>query len=256
MKIITGILLLLLLVSLACETEPTLFTGPYHVRFTESVLTEKESYSPIIPLSVHLVSPALEEDITINYEISGSARENIDYRILDTRGSVVIKKGKYFSFINVKLLNNANNILRSQDLIITLASTSNGAVRIGQSDGGIGKKYTLTIKDDCILGGSYAGRRGSVSQPVTITSTDCEKYILSNWNINLFSTTTPMDLNFTDNGDNTLTIPEQEEQNIQDDFATIIGNGVVDPITGAIIMTITLMDFDGKPKITINYTRN
>lgn len=256
MKSRIGISLLPLLVLLACETEPRIFTGPYHVRFTELVLTEKESYTPIIPLSVHLVSPALEEDITINYEISGSARENIDYKILDTRGSVVIKKGKYFGFINVKLLNNANNILRSQDVIITLTSTSQGSVRVGQSDGGIGKKYTLTIKDDCILGGSYAGRRGSVSQPVTITSNDCEKYILSNWNINLFNTTTPMDLVFTDNGDNTLTIPEQEEQNIQEDFATIKGNGVVDPITGAIIMTIALMDFNGQPKITINYTRN
>lgn len=256
MKTIIAISLLSLVVLISCETEPILFKGPYHVRFTESLLTEKESYSPIIPLSVHLVSPALEEDITINYEISGTARENIDYKILDTRGSVVIKKGKYFGFINVKLINNANNILRSQDLVITLASTTNGSVRIGQSDGGIGKKYTITITDDCILGGSYLGRRGNVSQPVAITSTDCEKYVLSNWNINLFSTTTPMDLTFTDNGDNTLTIPEQEEQMIQEDFATIKGTGVVDPVTGAIIMNITLVDFDGKPTITVNYIRN
>lgn len=256
MKTIIAISLLSLVVLISCETEPILFKGPYHVRFTESLLTEKESYSPIIPLSVHLVSPALEEDITINYEISGTARENIDYKILDTRGSVVIKKGKYFGFINVKLINNANNILRSQDLVITLASTTNGSVRIGQSDGGIGKKYTITINDDCILGGSYLGRRGNVSQPVTITSTDCEKYNLSNWNINLFSNPVPMDLTFTDNGDNTLTIPEQEEQTIQEDFATIRGTGVVDPVTGAIIMSITLVDFEGSPTITVNYTRN
>ncbi len=256
MRFRINISLILLLALLACETAPRLFTGPYYVRFTESALTEKESFSPIIPISVHLVSPALEKDITINYAISGNARENIDYSIGETRGSVVIKKGEYFGYINVKLINNANNILRSQDVVFTLISTSDESVQVGQSEGGIGKKYTLTIKDDCILGGTYSGTRGGDSKSVTITSTDCERYVLSNWNINLFSNTTPMDLVFTDNGDNTLTIPEQEEQNISKDFATIQGSGVVDPVTGAIIMTITLVDFDKQPKITLYLTRN
>ena len=65
-----------------------------------------------------------------------------------------------------------------------------------------------------------------------------------------------MDLRFIDNGDNTLTIPEQEEENLDQELATIKGNGVVDPVTGSIIMNITLVDFENQPIITINYNRN
>lgn len=239
-----------------CETETRLFTGPYYVRFTESGFSTKESYTPIISIQVHLVSPALEEDVTVFYDISGDARESIDYEILGTPGSVKIKKGEYFGVIEVKLINNSNNIIRSQEVLFTLISTSGGDLLAGQDGGGIGKKFSLTIVDDCILGGSYLGKRGNVSVPVTITSIDCEKYVLSNWNINLFSTSTPMDLTFVDNGDNTLTIPEQEEENITEEFATIKGDGVIDPVSGSIIMNITLVDFEDQPIITLNLTRN
>jgi hypothetical protein len=256
MKKIAPPFLFSLLVLFGCETEPRLFTGPYHVRFTEDGLTTKESNTQLISIEVHLVAPALDEDLTIFYSIDGSARENIDYTILETRGSLIIKKGEYFGEIQVKLINNSNNIIRSQELLLTLLSTTNGNVQVGQDEGGIGKAYSLSIVDDCILGGSYLGKRGNVSAPVTITSQDCEKYDLSNWNINLFATTTPMDLTFIDNGDNTLTIPEQEEENISEEFATIKGTGVVDPLTGTIILTITLVDFEGQPIITLTYNRN
>jgi hypothetical protein len=256
MKRYAAIFLFLLALIVGCETEPLIFTGPYHVRFTESSLTAKESYTPVIPIEVHLVAPALEEDVTIFYDITGSARENIDYQILETRGSVKIKKGEYFGVINVMLINNSNNIIRSQELLLTLNSASGGNLSVGQNEGGIGKTFSLTIVDDCILGGDYLGKRGGVSSPVTITSQDCEKYILSNWNINLFATSTPMNLTFVDNGDNTLTIPEQEEENITPELATIKGNGVVDPVTGSIIMNITLADFEDQPIITLNLTRN
>jgi hypothetical protein len=256
MKRIASILLFFSAFILGCETEPRLFTGPYHVRFTEPSFTTKESYTPTISIQVHLVSPALEEDVTIFYDIAGSARENIDYEILETRGSVTIEKGEYFGVIEVKLINNANNILRSQELLLTLNSATGGDLQVGQNEGGIGKTFALTIVDDCILGGSYLGKRGSTSTPVTITSQDCEKYILSNWNINVFASSTPMDLTFIDNGDNTLTIPEQEEENIDEEFATIKGDGVVDPVTGAIIMNITLEDIEDQPTVTLNLTRN
>ena len=239
----------------ACENEPRIFTGPYHVRFTEVSRTEKESFSETIRIEVHLVAPALTEELNINYEITGTARENVDYTIQGTRGSVQIDQGEYRGYIDVKLINNANNILRSQDLIFTLVSTSNGDVRVGQSEGGIGKKYSLTIQDDCILGGSYLAGRGAPTRPVTVTSQDCERYVLSNWNIDLFTSTTPMDLFFVDNGDNTITIPEQEEENISEDFATIRGSGIVDPTTGAIVLTIVLVDFDDQPQITLRMNR-
>jgi hypothetical protein len=256
MKKLASIFLLLLTILSGCETERILFKGPYHVRFTESSLTTKESNTQLISIEVHLVSPALDEDITIFYTINGSARENIDYTILETRGSLVIKKGEYVGVIDVQLINNANNIIRSQELLLTLTSTTNNVIQVGQSEGGIGKQFSLTIVDDCILGGEYIGTRSGASAPVSITSDDCEKYVLSNWNINLFSTSTPMDLTFVDNGDNTLTIPEQEEQNIDDELATIKGTGVVDPLTGTIIMNITLVDFENQPTVTLTYNRN
>lgn len=257
MRIVTllyaGIIMVFLV---GCETDPRIFTGPYHVRFTENSQAEKESSTRIIKISVHLVAPALEEELNIAYDISGSARENIDYTILGTRGSVQIDAGNYFGYIEVKLINNANNILRSQDIVFTLRSTNAGSLGVGQGEGGIGRQYTLTINDDCILGGEYLAGRGTPATPVAITSQDCEKYTLSNWNINLFTTTTPMDLEFVDNGDNSLTIPEQEEENIDEDFATIRGTGVVDPVSGKIILTITLMDFEEQPTITLNLVRN
>jgi hypothetical protein len=244
------------LVMVACETEPRIFTGPYHVRFTDASLVEKESLTATIKISVHLVAPALEEELNISYDIGGTARENVDYVILGTRGAVQIEQGKYFGYIEVKLINNANNILRSQDVVFTLRATNQSGLTLGQGAGGIGKKYTLTIIDDCILGGSYLAGRGTPNAPVTITSQNCETYTLSNWNINLFTSTTPMDLTFFDNGDNTLTIPEQEEENISEDLATIRGTGVVDPVTGKIILSITLVDFDEQPQLTLNITRN
>ncbi len=87
---------------------------------------------------------------------------------------------------------------------------------------------------------------------ITITSSDCETYLLSNWNINVFNSSTPMDLIFIDNGDNTLTIPQQEEETLNTEFATIKGTGVVDPLTRKIILTITLVDFN-EEQVTITY---
>jgi len=256
MKRLAIVLFSFLPLFLGCETERILFSGPYHVRFSESALSIKESNTQVIVIETHLVAPALSDDLTIFYSIAGSARENVDYIILEPRGSITIKKGEYFGAIQVQLINNSNNIIRSQDVELTLDATTDSNITVGQGDGGIGKKYKLTIVDDCILGGNYIGTRGSVSSPVTVSSNDCEKYTLSNWNINIFSDTTPMDLIFVDNGDNTLTIPEQEEENISQELATIKGNGVVDPVNGTIILNVTLVDFDGQPTFTLTYNRN
>ena len=250
-------LYILLLVFSACETDLVIFTGPYFVRFTEAAQTEKESFSKPIEIEVHNAGPALEEDITITYKISGSAREGVDYTIVNERRKVIIKKGEYVGKIKINLINNANNILRSQDLVFTLESVSGGNLQIGQGESFMGKTFTFTIVDDCILGGTYLGARGSSTLPnITITSSDCETYTLSNWNINIFSSSTEMDLKFIDNGDNTLTIPQQEEENLNEDMATIKGSGVIDPTTRKIMMTIILVDFDKQPEFSITLTPN
>jgi len=234
-----------------CETERIIFKGPYFVRFTESSRTEKESFSKIIDIEIHQSEPVLEEDITITYSIGGDAREGIDYVILGERGKVEIAQGEYFGNVQIQLINNANNIIRSQEITFTIESVSTDQLQVGQDESAIGKTYTFTIVDDCILGGTYIGQRGSPNvTDITVTSSDCETYRLSNWNINVFSTDTEMDLTFIDNGDNTLTIPQQEEENLSEELATIRGVGIVDPITRQIIMTITLVDFEDQPEVS------
>src|SRR6478609_3405851 len=153
----TTLLLILLFIALGCETEKILFNGPYHVRFTEENITKKESFSEPIKIEVHLVGLPLSEDITINYGITGSAREGIDYTIANAQNTITIKKGEYFGYIEVQLINNANNILRSQDVIFTLQSASDSKLEVGQGPSAIGKTFSLTIQDDCILAGTYSG---------------------------------------------------------------------------------------------------
>jgi len=240
----------------SCETEKIIFRGPYHVRFTESAAYNKESFTSPIDIEVHLVGPAVEEDLTLGYTIGGSAREGVDYIILEERKKIRIPAGEYFGNIKIQLINNANNILRSQDIIFTLLTTNKDKLEVGQGSSAIGKAFTFTIFDDCILGGTYTGERvdgGNVYGNISITSQDCETYILSDWNMDVFQGGSVMDLKFVDNGDNTLTIPEQEEENIVKEFATIRGSGVVDPVTREIIMTVILVDVEKQPEVSIIY---
>ena len=138
-----------------------------------------------------------------------------------------------------------------------MQTTNRDGLEIGQCTSAIGRTYTFTIFDYCILGGTYTGRRTATStayEDLTVTSQDCETYTLSNWNIDVFSSSQEMDLTFVDNGDNTLTIQDQEESNLPDDQATIRGTGVVDPVTRQIIMKITLVDFEDSPEVSFTLT--
>ena len=255
----TFFLFLVIALILGCRNDSFIFTGPYFVRFTEFSLTQKESYSKPIPIEVHNGGPALDKDMTIGYTISGNAREGVDYTIIAPRGLVTIKKGEFFGYIQVQLINNANNILRSQDIVFTLNTVNTSERQIGQDVSGIGKSFTLTILDDCILGGTYSGQKDAISVPVenlTITSQDCEEYTLSNWDLGFFNFTATRDLVFIDNGDNTLTIPEQKESTLPADLATIRGSGIVDPVTRKIVMMITLVDFQNQPVVSFALTPN
>lgn len=240
-KISSLTFIFILLISIACENEKRIFNGPYFVRFTDTDLTEKESHSSVIKLQVHTGGPTPKSDVTINYSISGSAREGTDYNIIGTRGKVKIKSGEYFGSIDIQLINNSNNILRSQDVILTLMTIENGSdLQVGQGQGQIGKVFTLVIQDDCILGGDYYGLDDDSDVPtddITISSLNCEEYTLSNWNIGPIVLSS-RDLTFIDNGDNTLTIPLQEETTFEQDSAMIDGFGVVDPVTRELSFTV------------------
>jgi hypothetical protein len=257
MKRIYHYIFLISIIVLSCETKPILFNGPYFIRFTDDKLTEKESYYKPVKIQVHNAGPVPTEDITINYDIKGTAREGIDYKIAgEEPGKVTIKKGEYFGYIEVQLINNANNILREQNIILTLLNSNNKEIKIGQGESAIGKTFTLTIQDDCILSGYYSASRSAFSIPytdITFTSEDCITYLVSNWNIDIFDYPLDSDLIFIDNGDNTLTIPEQEEENLEEDKATIKGTGFVNPLNGEITFTIALVDSPDKAPIKILY---
>jgi len=250
----TGALILLIIIT-SCETEPVIFRGPYHVRFTEPSAYDKESFSKPIDIQVHVAGPAPTEELTVGYLIEGNAREGVDYVILDERKKVRIAAGEYFGNIRIQLLNNANNILRSQHIVFTLISANQDNLEIGQGASAIGKAFTFTIFDDCILGGTYTGQRvGGVNtyEDISITSQDCITYLLSDYNLD-FLQGGEMDLTFIDNGDNTLTIPDQEEEALDEEIATIRGSGVVDPVTREILIKVIFIDVENKPEFSFVY---
>ncbi|CAN5244287.1 hypothetical protein BH23BAC1_BH23BAC1_13160 [soil metagenome] len=254
---ISLVAILIIFASSACEPEETIFEGPYHVRFTEAEGAARESFNKPIKISVHLVGPQRPEPITVYYSVDGDAREGVDYEILGNKGSVTIPANQSFGYIDIRLINNANNILDQQEVIFTITGVTPENIQIGRSkDGIIGKTTTFTIFDDCILSGYYVGTRGrdfpSISG-IKITSTDCNEYLLSNWDVYIFSFPTRRNLTFIDNGDNTLTIPEQEEQTLPDDLATISGTGSVNPLTGVITLNITLQDFEDSPTEIVTF---
>lgn len=236
------------LAAIGCEEQDLnrTFEGPYFVRFTDSTLAFKESYSQPIAVRVHNAGPVQNQAITVNYTVSGSAREGKDYSIVGTKGTVVIPANKSFGEISVKLINNANNILESQLLTFTLTGVQPSSLQVGfGKDNAVGRKLSLTIQDDCLFGGLYTGsarvRNQNVSvRDVEITSTNCKDYTVSNWNIGLdnfiifgnstlfgFQATKPT-LTFTDNGDNTLTVAPQSNAEFGTSD-TLRGNGAWNP---------------------------
>ena len=236
------------LAAIGCEEQDLnrTFEGPYFVRFTDSTLTVKESNNQPIPIRVHNAGPIQNQAITVNYTVSGSAREGKDYTIVGTKGTVVIPANKSFGEISVKLINNANNILESQSLTFTLTSVEPSSLQVGfGKDNAVGRKLSLTIQDECLFGGLYTGsarvRNQNISvRDVEITSTNCKDYTLSNWNIGLdnfilfgnstlfnFQATKPT-LTFIDNGDNTLTVTPQSNAEFGSSD-TLRGNGAWNP---------------------------
>lgn len=245
---IVEVVVLLMLGLAACETSDIdrTFEGPYFVRFTDTTVTYKESYSKPIAIQVHNVGPQLDQPITITYTISGTAREGKEYSIIGTKGTVVIPAKASTGNIMVQLLNNANNILESTSLTFTLTGVQPGTLQVGFGKNNIiGKSLTMTIQDDCLLGGSYTGTQKYGTQTATvssidITSTDCKRYSVSNWNIGIpffsFDAIKPT-LNFTDNGDNSLTVPTQGNPELGA-TDTISGSGAWNPRTRVITLNL------------------
>ena len=240
------------------------FDGPYFVRFTDSSLTYKESYSKVIAINVHNAGPQLSQPITVNYTISGSAREGKDYTIAGTKGVVIIPANQSTGQISLKLINNANNILESKSLVFTLTGVQPSTLQVGLGNSGaLGRQLKFTIQTDCLFGGFYTGSAKFGTQVFTvpnieITSTDCKSYLLSNWNINIpffnFDATMPT-LRFIDNGDNSLTIPGQGNSELGT-TDTLRGNGSWNPRNRVITLNLqTKIRLSTKRDTTLFYTQ-
>jgi hypothetical protein len=229
----------------ACEEQKILFDGPAFVRFTDTTLVYKESIGQPITVQVHIVGKPVNKAVTVNYTVGGTAREGRDYIIEGTKGVVTIPANRYFGTITVRLINNANNILDSQNIVFTLTDVSVPELQVGFGrNNQIGKSLTLTVQDDCLLSGFYTGtRQGSnlAVNNIEISSLNCREYTVSNWNIDLFNfNAIKARINFIDNGDNTLTIPTQVSPDLAAPYDTLTGTGLWNPQTRAIRLNIRL----------------
>jgi hypothetical protein len=239
----------------ACEEQKILFEGPTFVRFTDTTLTFKESIGQPIDVKVHIVGKPLSQAVTVNYTVGGTAREGRDYMIEGTKGIVTIPANQLFGTIRVRLINNANNILESQNIVFTLTDVSpSGELQVGFGQNNkIGKTLTLTVQDDCLLSGFYTGSRqgyNDVVRNIEISSLDCKEYKISSWNIGVFSfNAIKAPISFIDNGDNTLTIPAQVSQDLSPPYDTLRGSGLWNPQTRAIRLNIRI-------KIPVTSTRD
>jgi hypothetical protein len=249
----------------ACDRKEIIYEGPHYVRFTQEDTSSRESVTRPFRLSVHNGGPQFSTPITVKYVVSGSAREGIDYRINGTKGTVVIPANQSFGYIDLQLINNANNILESQDIVFTLTEVEPAGLRTGFGSSEIGRKMRFTIVDECILSGTYTGAQDveneqgqteTVTSPgIRINSTDCKEYLVSNYNIAIYNTGSPFSLEFIDNGDNTLTIPEQQTDALPDSLATLRGSGQVNPQNGEIILNVIFADIPDLSPFTIRYNR-
>ena len=242
---------------MSCEEQDFTYKGTAFVRFDDTALVYKEYYSKAIKVRVHNGGIPLEESIIVNYTIGGTAREGKDYKIQGTKGTVVIPARESFGEISILLLNNANNILESSNIEFTITNvTPSDKVKAGLGEGGLGTKMTFTIKDACIMEGIYTGLLPVKTQfypreNIDITSTNCKNYIVSNINVGLvgfdqFYNYEPLvglqaekpQLEFIDNGDNTLTIPKQVISEFPAGYDTLSGTGIWNPVNKRITLNI------------------
>jgi hypothetical protein len=144
----------------ACDnTNEIVFEGPYHARFTESTSVVTENYKdPInfnrnepISIQLHLAAPSQNNTTVIEFEVSGSAVENVDY-VLESgeNKQVLIPIGEHLGEINYFPINNRD---QTGDKTIRFTITDvNNNLEAGFGETGInGRYHTVIIKDDDCL---------------------------------------------------------------------------------------------------------
>ena len=144
----------------SCEkAEDIIFNGPYFARFTETESVVLENYkdpfdinlNEPISIELHLVAPSQNNTTIIEYEVSGTAVEEVDYILEDSdKKRVLIPVGEHIGTIRYFPLNN-RELTGDKTLKFTITSVSNG-LDSGFGETGInGRFHTVTIKDDDCL---------------------------------------------------------------------------------------------------------
>jgi hypothetical protein len=157
--IILGILVFGLAFSSCYESKETIFEGPFHARFTEATSEILENYKdpfngnlnePVV-IKLHLAAPAQNNTTIIEYEVSGSAIEDVDYVLEDgDKKRVLIPVGDFKGEIRYYPINN-RELTGDKTLKFTITSVNND-LEAGFGETGInGRFHTVTIKDDDCL---------------------------------------------------------------------------------------------------------
>jgi hypothetical protein len=144
----------------ACENAgETVFEGPYHARFTEAESEILENYkdpfngnfNEPISIQLHLAAPTQSNTNIIEYEVSGSAEENVDYVLENGENKrVLIPVGEHIGEILYFPINNSDET-GDKTIKFTITSVSNN-LEAGFGVTGInGRFHTVTIKDDDCL---------------------------------------------------------------------------------------------------------
>jgi hypothetical protein len=156
---ISAILLSTLLIS--CENpDEIIFEGPFHARFTETESEILENYKdPVnlnfndpVSIQVHLAAPSQTNTTLIEYEVSGTAIENVDYILEDgDKKRVLIPVGKHLGEIKYIPINN-RELSGDKTIKFTITAVSNG-LDAGFGETGInGRFHRVTIiDDDCLV---------------------------------------------------------------------------------------------------------
>ena len=146
--------------TLSCETaEEIIFEGPYHARFTETESEILENYSdPLnlnqnepVSIQLHLASPSPNSTTIIEYEVGGTAVENVDYVLEDgDNRRVLIQVGDHIGEIRYIPINN-RELTGDKTIKFTITSVNND-LEAGFGETGInGRFHTVTIRDDDCL---------------------------------------------------------------------------------------------------------
>lgn len=153
--------IVLFAVFISCDkAEEIIFEGPYHARFTESESEILENYNDPanlnlndpVSIELHIAAPSPSNTTIIEYEVSGTAVENVDYILEDgDKKRVLIPVGKHYGEIKYIPINN-RELTGDKTIKFTITSVSND-LEAGFGETGInGRFHTVTIKeDDCLV---------------------------------------------------------------------------------------------------------